>query len=98
MGPKHLNALRGTPPSVPLFDTARLVVGARTDSETEKPAMTAIVPDGFVPGLRAETAEICIALPATSQTNATYRIVVFNPEAGWAGVGFLPRGYLTIVY
>jgi hypothetical protein len=129
MGPKRLHTLLGTPPSVPLFDSIELSGKAGcAGRKTEKLSMTAIVPDAFVAGLRAQvevlssgtpggelhirstpkpvfwretgrgTAEICIALPAASQTNATYRIVVFNPEAGWAGVGFLPRGDLTIVY
>ena len=121
VGLKRLLPLRGTPPSVPLFDSMSLPgkagCDAGTGSELPKPAMTAIVPDAFVPGLRAHVealgeqtqfrtrstpkpvllretgqgaAEICVDLPSTSQTNANYRIVVFNPEAGWAGVGFLP--------
>lgn len=36
------------------------------------------------------TAEICIDLPPTALTDGSYRIVVFNPEAGWAGVGVVP--------
>jgi hypothetical protein len=35
-------------------------------------------------------AEICVDLPPTSQTDGSYRIIVFNPEAGWAGVGVVP--------
>jgi hypothetical protein len=33
------------------------------------------------------TAEICVDLPPASQTDGSYRIILFNPEAGWAGVG-----------
>ncbi|MGO9242094.1 MAG: hypothetical protein ACLQBJ_14930 [Bryobacteraceae bacterium] len=36
------------------------------------------------------TAEICIDLPPTTQTDGSYRVVVFNPDAGWAGVGVIP--------
>jgi hypothetical protein len=36
------------------------------------------------------TAEICVDLPPTSLTDGSYRIIVFNPKTGWAGVGVLP--------
>lgn len=36
------------------------------------------------------TAEVCVDLPPTSQIDWSYWIILFNPEAGWAGVGFLP--------
>jgi hypothetical protein len=36
------------------------------------------------------TAEICIDLPPTTLTDGSYRVVVFNPAAGWAGVSVLP--------
>ena len=127
-------------PSVPLFDSVALSgkpgCAAGTGSETEKLAMTAIVPDAVVRGLRTYvevlsvtsgppdgkltakqreaamlsqhvqfhtrsapelvretgqgTAEVCIDLPPTSRRDWSYWIIVFNREAGWAGVGFLP--------
>ena len=36
------------------------------------------------------TAEICVDLPSTSRTDGSYRVIVFNPGAGWAGVGVVP--------
>jgi hypothetical protein len=121
VGAKRVPTIPGTAPPVPLFDSidlsGRAGCGVSKGSETEKLEMTAIVPDAFVPGLRAQVevigeqmelhnrstpkpvlvretwqgaAEMCVDLPPTSQTKALYRIVVFNPEAGWAGVGFLP--------
>ena len=36
------------------------------------------------------TAEICVDLPPTSQKDGSYRVILFNPEAGWAGVGVGP--------
>ena len=36
------------------------------------------------------TAEVCVDLPPTSQMDWSYWIILFNREAGWAGVGFLP--------
>jgi hypothetical protein len=127
-------------PSIPLFDSAWLSSKAGCDAvardSTKKYAMTALVPDAMLRGLRtyAEvlnvspgpsdkkltaqqeraavqgghnqlrtrvapeliretgqgTAEICIDLPSTSQTDGSYRVIVFNPGAGWAGVSVLP--------
>ncbi|MGD0579098.1 MAG: hypothetical protein ABSC08_09230 [Bryobacteraceae bacterium] len=36
------------------------------------------------------SAEICVELPSKRRTHGSYRIVLFNPTAGWAGVGVLP--------
>jgi hypothetical protein len=36
------------------------------------------------------TAEICVDLPSTNRTDGSYRVIVFNPGAGWAGVGVVP--------
>jgi hypothetical protein len=127
-------------PSVPLFDSAWLSGKAGCDTgprgRAKKYAMTALVPDAVVRGLRTYvevlsvspgppdkkltaqqeraailgehtqlhtrsapqllretgqgTAEICVDLPPTSQTDGSYRVIVFNPEAGWAGVGVVP--------
>jgi len=41
------------------------------------------------------TAEICIDVPPTSQTNGSYRVILFSPEAGWAGVGVVPIAEVT---
>ena len=35
-------------------------------------------------------AEICVDLPSTSRTDGSYRVIVFNPGAGWAGVAVVP--------
>lgn len=117
-------------PSVPLFDSVWLSgkpgCSAGPGSETRGNAITELVPDAMMRGLRtyAEvlnvakaqraavsgghmqlrtrsapqflretgqgTAEICVDLPPASQTDGSYRIVVFNPGAGWAGVGVVP--------
>jgi hypothetical protein len=127
-------------PSVPLFDSVWLSgkpgCSAGPGGETKKYAMTELVPDAYVRGLRTYvevlsvspgppdkklmpqqeraavlgehmqlrtrsapqllretghgTAEICVDLPPTSKTDGSYRIVVFNPGAGWAGVGVVP--------
>jgi hypothetical protein len=127
-------------PSMPLFDSVWLSgkpgCSAGPGSETKKNAMTELVPDAMMRGLRtyAEvlsispgppdkklpvkqervavlgehmqlrsrsapqlireagqgSAEICVDLPPTSKTDGSYRIVVFNPGAGWAGIGVVP--------
>jgi hypothetical protein len=139
-GTRPVHTWHEVAPSVPLFDSVALSgkpgCAAGTGSETEKLAMTAIVPDAVVRGLRTYvevlsvtsgppdgkltakqreaamlsqhlqfhtrsapelvretgqgTAEVCIDLPPTSRRDWSYWIIVFNREAGWAGVGFLP--------
>ena len=34
--------------------------------------------------------EVCIDLPSPTSAKGSYRVVVFNPKTGWAGVGVLP--------
>jgi hypothetical protein len=117
-------------PSLPLFDSVWLSgkpgCTAGPGSEPKKSAMTELVPDAMMRGMRTyvdvlgvnpgspdkklgehmqlrtraapqllrETgqgaAEICVDLPSTSRTDGSYRIIVFNPRAGWAGVGVVP--------
>ncbi len=35
------------------------------------------------------TTEVCVELPAPGPTDKSYRVILFNREAGWAGVGVL---------
>ena len=34
--------------------------------------------------------EVCVDLPSPTSAKGSYRVVVFNPKTGWAGVGVLP--------
>ena len=34
--------------------------------------------------------EACVDLPSPTSAKGSYRVVVFNPKTGWAGVGVLP--------
>ena len=36
------------------------------------------------------SAEICVDLPPTSQRDGSYRVIVFNPEAGWPALAWFP--------
>jgi hypothetical protein len=127
-------------PAMPLFDSTWLPgkagCGTGSAKETRPYAMTAVVPEAQVRGIRKYvevlsvspgppekkltdeqeraavlgepmqlhlrtapelvrttgrgTAEVCVELPPMDDANGSYRIVLFNPETGWAGVGVLP--------
>ncbi len=66
-------------------DSAHAKVEEHMHLKVRQPAGPSVA-DQQVPG----KVEVCVDLPSPTSANGSYRVVVFNPKTGWAGVGVLP--------
>ncbi|MFN7999078.1 MAG: hypothetical protein U0Q18_35985 [Bryobacteraceae bacterium] len=49
----------------------------------------------FLWAVNKETAAVCVDLPQIAPSTGAYRVIVFNPANGWAGVSVVPASEVT---